>query len=1392
MPRHPRRSRYDVALEELERSRDIEHFIKALESSERHIIHAALTALRALDPVENDRAMIARAIIAVRAPLTLELELERVDAAVRYCDALDNETQLPDAPLVSDALVVAKWSSVRLAIDPGDLSTVTRDDTLDAAIAQIGHEHFAANPALPFALLRCNEQKSLYAEHAVALIERAVEHGSLRLEQAVKALALGLKHDSPEVRAASLGVMTRCPWAKYASPEIPTTTLREMCRSRSTTLRRAAVTLLGELEQVDAFELLLKDTKAPQDVRRIAMKHLACAANKRALGDIIQIAAAAPEIFATEALAALETLHHSGVFIAPEQIEDVLLLHIHTDQTTAKDICTLMYTCRQELLDVLRRRGPRHPHWRRHLALLEHLKGGGALLGELLHAWSDTQNVARLRGALNVARSLADPALEGSIWLAAPHCFAECISALETCATEHTHEKLERMLGVREPQHTPNLSDQAHEQASMLLWALSSEGHREQLLAPRFDPIKSGNYLFDRLFARTPKYRRGAYVAWCAHEGRVSSLIEVICARESVDDEPLIRELFTRWLVLSRDYANSEHRPAPWNQQETQVPAGITRALESFGAHLYSTGQARPRRLAALKTSREAGQFYANHVLLESLDLLPTLDRESAAPMLLSALRTPLHPAHIQRVKPLIRSKSPRVRREVIRATAASNDPGMLTWFRALTQADDIESIRQAIDALGQYAGTWSAGVVAECLEHRNMNIKVSAARALAKVGTTRVLDRLLFWLGHHDNSGLRAALTDALVAISGSRANASVIITAKLTTEHEARRLALLNSALDDLDELHDVSDTERAAPLRPHPLDALFDTEPEDRARVIDAITSQRAPAELVAPHIDALLRWCADEALQARRGTLLRWLTPHLATPLEDVRIERIALLRALAPLPVQAGLVRRAALRACDATLGVNDHVTFLEDARCSLAPDMLIDEIIASITGALASSTDDSLDLSRDQPIESMRGLSERAGSLRARATTLADDTLDRWIARLVCLRPLLTRTQTTAAQEVDAIEPTDQLIMALRAHDEHERSRAASALTSRYIGPELELELFSMYLNGQLSNAVRPGSIARALDWIDPNDLLSICGELDPDETQRLLALLGATTISGQTLPVLLEVWRSSDEELRAHARQIIRRLPAATVLSECIDRIEAGEHEHCSLLAGKLVDGALTRRLRQSIGDQHLERIDVLTVTPPVFAHAPIPEPDVLELLDQHEASRDRRDRQEGEVNEPTSFEEALTALKSEQTAEILTGLRFLRGFRDEAIAELIFELLDHDNSKVRSTAARTLRYVGSKEISRRGSIVMLGDARRDVRISALDSLGHARYTPAITHIMPHLLAKDQREREHARAALELIGEPAIPNLIYARSHARPDQRDLYDSLIEAIEGSS
>lgn len=82
----------------------------------------------------------------------------------------------------------------------------------------------------------------------------------------------------------------------------------------------------------------------------------------------------------------------------------------------------------------------------------------------------------------------------------------------------------------------------------------------------------------------------------------------------------------------------------------------------------------------------------------------------------------------------------------------------------------------------------------------------------------------------------------------------------------------------------------------------------------------------------------------------------------------------------------------------------------------------------------------------------------------------------------------------------------------------------------------------------------------------------------------------------------------------------------------------------------------------------------------------------------------------------------------------------------------------------------------------------VLLDDPQPDLVRTAIRTLCHAAWVPAIPAVTGLLEHPHPVVRRAAAEGLVSLGTPAIPALKHATDHARPDKRSLYAEVLERI----
>ncbi|MGH3390535.1 MAG: HEAT repeat domain-containing protein [Actinomadura sp.] len=126
--------------------------------------------------------------------------------------------------------------------------------------------------------------------------------------------------------------------------------------------------------------------------------------------------------------------------------------------------------------------------------------------------------------------------------------------------------------------------------------------------------------------------------------------------------------------------------------------------------------------------------------------------------------------------------------------------------------------------------------------------------------------------------------------------------------------------------------------------------------------------------------------------------------------------------------------------------------------------------------------------------------------------------------------------------------------------------------------------------------------------------------------------------------------------------------------------------------------------------------------------------------------------------------------------------------GDRDPELEELLTESLGHPAARVRLHAHRISRKVLNRGDYLEQASLLLADGQPDIVRSAVKTLCHAAWKPAIPALVDLLTHSHPAVRRATSDGLVLLGAAAIPALKHAAGRARPDRRHLYTTVLENI----
>jgi HEAT repeat protein len=995
------------------------------------------------------------------------------------------------------------------------------------------------------------------------------------------------------------------------------------------------------------------------------------------------------------------------------------------------------------------------------------------------------------RPFLKAIRALRHGPAEDAVLAVLPAAPAAALATLEAIGGPKAVSVLKE--GLCGGQIAPHLRAVRH-QALELLWHLTDD--RQALLA-RLNP----HDLPARIAADLggPDERELALLA--AHldpDEPVAALVRLAANGGSV---PVLTDLLSR---IVADLAASAWDPAA--APDPVVPPEVLGALRDVGRRLYERKRIRPAALLDAETPDEAGDAFVASIALDLLDRPELSDGERA--ILLELLGRVPYARTTARVHPLLRHRDRQVRKHAIALIAG--DPALSASVTLLTGADDVQTVRQALLALGKVRAVWACPAITACLDHPNMNIKKTAATVLAEAGTATAVPKLLFWLGSHDNTGFRTALVEALRAILGDAFAATVLSAAENAADDRARELLLRGLGRTLSAQVVQALIDQGSAAARV--LAKLISNEPQ-ATRTAEPWSVQFAmrvldqPGDLteLRPMLSDWLRLA--EARPDRRADILRLVTrfcpaPWSAAELEAVTSWKQVLVAGFDDVPELTGMLEAVA-PALSAEQGLSVAATIRAKGRSALRLLRLSGAVLvrADLDQALACARlgpnpwlAEQAALRESFGVEPRTGAEPWAESLRtaARAPDLLrkfreqDDgtigsrpRLDAMIEAfpaagpevrellldwMTALQPLgappwtlseARREHEPAARPPRSAALRDRLLTKLADPDQTDRDQAARALQS-WPEPEFQQLVLRAYLAGDVQ--IRITRAPLELDGARPDRVLDLIAHLDPDDRVALL-------------PHVLTWWAQGS----ASARAALRYFPA-DVLAQSL---QAGAWDLDDLLAKRPL--LRTPELAETDRRLRAEGRDGL-----ILVNGPLRDPD----HDDHQTLARLLTRPEPLATPAGPSRAELFAIardgEPEQIRRALSELA--EHGPDPDLEALLGDLITHRSPRVRLHAHRISRRLLDQPAYLQQTMRLLADPLPDVVRSAIKTLAHARWKPAIPLLVELLDHSREPIRRAAADGLALIGRPAIPALTHTAGRARPDRRHLYDTVMARI----
>lgn len=557
----------------------------------------------------------------------------------------------------------------------------------------------------------------------------------------------------------------------------------------------------------DLLREVVADESMPPRARQRALQALGDLAGRDDIGELTAVAATDPLLFGGPMAACLRALHRRGQFPAGEDAAAVVDLALADHSVSAAEVATILFTCRREAFRALVVADADDTTWPRRLALLVELARQGSGDLPVGHAIAGLLPLAsRPEPFLAATRALRHAPAEAAVLDALPRAPAAALRALEAVGGQQAVAVLGEGLGLTLPDGAataaviaPHLRPVRHG-ALELLWHLTDDPARRAAILARLDPRDVPRRIAADLGA--PDSRELALLAADFDPEDPAAALRALARNGDSTTLAAIADLLLRivadlaasWEPGAPAQPADGRRPDEAPVGEPTVPDDVVTAIHALGGRLHDRGKLRPYCLREAADADQAGHALVATMVLDLLDRPGLSGGEQA--VLLALLQRAPYAGTRARVHRLLRHRDRHVRKHVIAALAADATgdaaEALSASLIALTAARDAPTVRQALLALGHIRAHWAAPAIVACLDHPTMNIKKTAAAVLTHAGTPAAVPKLLFWLGRHDNPGLRATLVEALRTILGPAYAATVLAAAEQADGERTRELLL------------------------------------------------------------------------------------------------------------------------------------------------------------------------------------------------------------------------------------------------------------------------------------------------------------------------------------------------------------------------------------------------------------------------------------------------------------------------------------------------------------------------------------------------------------------------------------------------------------------------
>lgn len=686
-------------------------------------------------------------------------------------------------------VVAIEWLRTEISLDPSTLERVPSDDRLRAAIGGPSIPSWLSDLADPEAHLRAlaHRTEEWLQRLACDWTCESLHAGTLLPSTAQQLLVVVARSIHAAVATRALDELTR-PWSVLLPYE----------GISALVARRGSLALAARWKVTPPLRRCLEDEHRPAADRQLAMASYGAFAERGETDLAVSVAASDPALFGTPLLTFLRAMHRRGVFLRSTHVDGFVRVVVENHTVDCAGVAVVAFPVRHLVLAALAAAPPDDPSWSRRAAIMEALalgpQGATALpvcetLQATLAATTDPVVRRALIAALGSLDSVdAEPAVL-SFLESEP---AAALAALRRIGDDATLTALLRAFDVSSDRPSVVAALRPHRnEALTLAWHLSeARPAAREALKRLFQRLSPPDAIRASLGARGSA-QEIALLRQMNVDAHASDYLRALAAVAGPQEVDAVSELLLR--VASEVDAGETTNPAGQGDEARIIPEADRAAIGAMGRRLLGAGSIRPRALLDA-TSANVGTLFVSAMARGLLDRDDLTDGETFA--LLRALDPKVDRGVFPLLTRMLRRPEPQLRKVVVALLAQDGADVLAANLARLTAEDDIQTVRQSIEALGAMPGNAQVDVLTQGLDHPNMNIKKSAADALAHGGGPEAVPKLLYWLGTHDNPGFRTSLRAALMAILGA-SYAATLVTAIAGVGDDRRREKFLIEGL-------------------------------------------------------------------------------------------------------------------------------------------------------------------------------------------------------------------------------------------------------------------------------------------------------------------------------------------------------------------------------------------------------------------------------------------------------------------------------------------------------------------------------------------------------------------------------------------------------------------